>query len=190
MAQFTKLHVIAFALPLIFWSDLYAQKDKLLTEPPGHLDGTGPLITSVSKDRSRITVYSATTSAFTTVALKEPLPDGVLVASQSPFVVFRTRDSVYVLNDKSTRFAELRLTEPAANRIYMNESFVTIHDDGILWVFGHQATAWSGVNKETGIVFTANELGQKTESIAANQVLHGSSGGRSTLLNQSIAGTP
>jgi hypothetical protein len=186
----TKLHLFAWALLFVCQADLYAQKDQLLTEPPRWIDGSGPMITSVSKDRTRVTVYSATTSAFTTVALKEPLPDGVLVTSQPPFVVFRTRDSVYALNDKSTRFAELRLTGPSSNRVYMNENVLTINDDGILWVFGHQATTWSGVNADTGVVYTVDEQGQKTDTIAANKVLHGRSGGQLTLHNQSPAGTP
>ena len=104
----------------------------------------------VPKSRKTIAAYSVPKAVWAHVKFDTPLPPAVNVVVSGDFVAFQTKTSVYAFSAATAIWCRQDLKGKSPGKFYVAINMIRVRDGDLLYVFGVNSKAWSGVSLATG----------------------------------------
>ncbi len=145
---------LSIALATSLASFAFAQEDPQLNDEAGTWIDAGATLVVVPKSRKIIAAYSVPKATWDRLEFDSPLDKDVKVANSGALAAFQTKDSVYAFSSATATWGRLKLPMDTKARFGLDTNMVRVTDGNMLYIFGVNDGAWSGISLDTGEAIT------------------------------------
>jgi hypothetical protein len=131
-----------------------AQEHPQVHDETGTWIDAGATLVVVPKSRKIIAAYSVPKATWARLEFDPPLEKEVKVANVGALAAFQTKDSVYAFSAATATWGHLKLPMDTKAQFGLDNNKVRVTDGNMLYIFGVNDGAWSGISLDSGEAIT------------------------------------